>query len=413
MHILFLNVYFYPEIIAFTHLENDLIKGLVAAGHEIEILCPLPTRGLDEFLIKKYKFKKEEILYEGSVHVRRFWAPQEKKGLISRALRYIWCNFREYSIARKYKNIDMVFSVSTPPTQGYLAGKISKKLKCPSIYSLQDIFPDSLVTTGITKKGSLIWKIGSLIEKKTYGLNDKIIVISDNFKNNLRNKGIDLKKIELISNWIDIDKIRPITRAKNRLIKELGIDSNSYIIVYAGNFGISQGVEVIIEAAKILKNNREIVFVLFGSGSEYERIKKDIEFEKLNNIIIKPLLPQERVSEVYSLGDVALIVCKPGVGSSGLPSKVWSIMACNIPIISSFDLDSELVDTITKVEAGVCVEPGKPELLATAIENSYFENLLGNSTKVQTRDYVNNNASSSICVEKYVKLFEKISINLQ
>jgi len=243
MRILFLDAYFEPEQIAFTHLENDLIEGLVNAGHEVEIVCPTPTRSVSAEIVRDYKNKKQESLYNGHVHVTRFSAPQEGKKPIVRALRYFWCNLRTYQIGKKIKNIDCVFANSTPPTQGWIAGKVAKKLKVPFVYSLQDIFPDSLVTTGLTKRNSLLWKIGRNLENATYRNCNKIIVISESMKENLIQKGVQKNKLQVISNWIDLDAIHPIPKEDNLLFDEFGISRDKFVVVYAGNFGAAQGAE--------------------------------------------------------------------------------------------------------------------------------------------------------------------------
>lgn len=126
MKILFINAYFKPEIIAFSHLEEDIIKGLIDDGNVIEIICPIPTRGIAADVYRKYKTIKTEKMYGGKVSVRRFWAPKETKNPLMRAFRYLWCNLREYQIGRNYKNINAIFAVSTPPTQGFLAGKLAQ-----------------------------------------------------------------------------------------------------------------------------------------------------------------------------------------------------------------------------------------------------------------------------------------------
>ena len=133
MRILFLDAYFEPEQIAFTHLEKDLLEGLVAAGHEIEVVCPTPTRGINKDIAEKYKKIKSESLYNNKVHVTRFFAPQEGKNPLIRAFRYLLCNLRTYQIGKKFKKIDAVFANSTPPTQGLIAGKIAKKLHVPFV----------------------------------------------------------------------------------------------------------------------------------------------------------------------------------------------------------------------------------------------------------------------------------------
>lgn len=401
MRILFVNAYFMPETIAFSHLEKDLIEGFVTAGHEIDVICPTPTRAVSDDIYKQYKAIKTEELYDGNVHVRRFSSPREGKNPLIRAFRYFWCSLREYQIGKKYKDIDVVFAVSTPPTQGLLAGKLSKKLKCPFIYSLQDIFPDSLVTTGLAKDNSLIWKIGRWIEQKTYGYAQRIIVISESCKRNLLEKGIPEEKLSLISNWVDIEAIQPVFREDNILIAEYSIDPNKFLVVYAGNFGAAQGADIILKAAEKLLNEPNIQFVIFGGGSEFESSVQYVKEYNLRNVMINPLLPQERVSEVYSLGDVALITCKPGVDGSGMPSKTWNIMACNTPIIASFDKDGDMAEILKASGAGVCVEAGNIDALA--------EEILSTSKKKHQefyfRTYVKENADKNGCVERYLKNF--------
>lgn len=397
MRVLFVNAYFTPETIAFSHLEKDLIEELVSAGYEIEVICPSPTRSVSDEVYEQYKTIKTEYLYGGKVHVRRFFAPREGKNPLVRAFRYFWCNLREYQIGKRYKNIDIVFAVSTPPTQGLLAGKLSKKLKVPFIYSLQDIFPDSLVTAGLTRKGSIIWKSGSWLERKTYEYAKHIIVISESCRKNLLHKGVSEDKLALISNWVDIERIKPVPRKENKLISELGIEPDKFLVVYAGNFGATQGADIILKTAERLIEELKIQFVIFGGGVEFKNAIQYVKEHNLSNVIINPLLPQDRVSEVYSLGDVALITCKPGVGNSGMPSKTWNIMACNTPIIASFDVDSDMAEILEDSGAGTCVEAGSIEALAQEI----IRMSQGKIQKCNLREYVQNHADRKLCTSKY------------
>lgn len=397
MKILFLNPYFLPENIAFTHLEQDLIQGILAKGHTIEVLCPVPTRGISAETAKKYKNRKQETMFDGKVTVTRFWAPQEGRNPLIRAFRYFWCNLRHYQLGKKQKGVDVVFAPSTPPTQGWIAGKVARKLHCPFVYNLQDIFPDSLVTTGLAKKDSLLWKIGRKVENATYKGANRIILISQAMKRNVLAKGLEEEKIEVVSNWVDTDAVQPVAKEENKLFEEFGIDRSKFTVVYAGNFGAAQGAGVVLEAAKQLP---EVQFVIYGGGAEFSAARE--KAESMPNVIINGLLPQNRVPEVYSLGDVALITCKKGVGNSGLPSKTWSIMACGTPIVAAFDTDSVLAEILQESKAGICVEPEDPEALAKAIRQ------MVENTAAYTggRDYVNQNASRDLCVEKYIQVLE-------
>lgn len=407
MNILFLDAYYEPETIAYTHLEKDLIEGLIADGHKIRIICPTPTRGISDEVREQYRKIKSESKYDGAVIVERFWAPQEGKNPLIRAFRYFWCNLRTYQKAIKQRNIDVVFSNSTPPTQGALSGLVAKKLsrksnkKVPFVFNLQDIFPDSLVNTNLTRKGSILWKIGRKLENFTYKHADKIILISQGFKHNVLAKNVPEEKIEVISNWIDLDSVHPVERKDNRLISEFGLDPSKFIVVYAGNFGAAQGADIVLKAAKELLEKKDIQFVVFGGGPYFEDAKK--EAEGLENVYIHELMPQERISEIYSLGDVALITCKAGTGKAGMPSKTWSIMACNTPIIASFDTDSDLADVIRDSGAGWCVEPGDSAVLTRVIEAAYLEWNSGIHKPLNLREYVRLNASMEICVGRYIK----------
>ena len=398
MKILFLDAYFLPEKTAYTHLEQDLLSGLVAAGHSVQILCPMPTRGVDAAVAKQYRKRKHEEMFGGQVKVRRFWAPQEGKNVLIRALRYFWCNLRQYQLGLKYKNIDRIYAVSTPPTQGLLAGKLAKKLGCRFVYNLQDVFPDSLVFTGIAKKDSLPWKLGRIIEDKTYDMAEKIIVISRDHKENIMKKGVPEAKINLVPNWIDTEATYPVVKKDNRLYAQFGIDPEVFTVVYAGNLGAAQDGNLMLEAAVKLP---AVQFVIFGGGSEYEDIRK--KAEKLPNVTIHPLLSQDRVPEVYSLGDVALILGKKGIGSSGVPSKTWTIMACGTPIIAAVDTESELAQTICGAEAGICLEPGDPEALAAAITamQTQRERYAGG------RAYVCDHASKTTAIRRYLEVLER------
>lgn len=195
MHVLFLAAYYPPEKTADTHLEQDLIEGMAKRGWKVDIVCPTPTRGCSKEDIQRYKRIKKETQYDGKVIVHRFWAPQEKTKAVTRALRYLWCCIRQISIGKRINNIDAIYCNSTPPIQGLAAHAIKKKTGSAFIYSLQDLFPDSLVTAEIAKKESFPYKIGLKIERKTYNASNSIITLSESFKKIISGKGVEPKKI--------------------------------------------------------------------------------------------------------------------------------------------------------------------------------------------------------------------------
>lgn len=408
MNILKLPPYYYPEVISSSHLTKDLEEAYSQAGFNSIVFTPTPTRGISDAVYKEYKDITYEERYDGHIQVHRFPMFREGRNPIGRVIRYVLVHWKQYGKAVKEPDIAIISAGSTPPTQGMLSALVAKKLskkykrKVPFIYNLQDIFPDSLVSTELTKKGSLLWKIGRKIEDYTYQNADKIIVISEGFKRNILAKGVPKEKIEVISNWIDLNSVHPVSREENKLLSEFPIDPTKFLVVYAGNFGASQGADIILKAAEKLKGQPDIQFVIFGGGAYFEEAKRTAE--TLDNVFVHDLMPADRISEVYSLGDVALITCKPGTGNAGMPSKTWSIMACNTPIIASFDTDSDLADVIRDSKAGVCVEPGNVQELLDAIKAKYQLWKLGIKKGLNLREYVKENASKEKCVGRYIEV---------
>ncbi len=403
MRILFLDAYFEPEQVAFTHLENDLLEGLVEAGYEVEVVCPTPTRGVSVEVAKEYKNRKSETLHNGHVHVTRFSAPKEGKNALIRTLRYFWCNLCTYQIGKRVKNIDIVFSNSTPPTQGWIAGKVARKHKVPFIYSLQDIFPDSLVNAEMTKEGSLIWKVGRMIENETYKNATRIIAISEEFKDNLMKKSVEANKVVIIPNWIDTSEVYDVPRLENRIIKKYGLDPKKFYICYSGNIGYSQNMELLVGVAReISEVNNRIEFVIIGEGVAKENLKKMIENNQVSNVHLLPFQPYEDIAHVFSLGDVGLIISKPGIGRSSVPSKAWGIMAANRPIIASFD-EGELTRIIREVKCGYVSNANNQKDLVGIIEKSYNDRVCLNKLSENGRRYVTTIVNKNNCVESYLK----------
>ncbi len=403
MKILKLSPYCFPEQVSSSHLTNDLYEAYQRSGIETEIYCPTPTRGIDKETREKYKKIKYEERYDGTVKIHRFSMFREGRNPIMRAIRYILCNIIQYFKGCQAKNIDLIFGASTPPTQGLLCALVKKRLKVPFIYNLQDIFPDSLVNTGLTRKGSILWKIGRKIEDYTYRHADKIIVISDGFKKNIMAKGVPEEKIEVIPNWVDTSDVYPVERKDNIIFDRYNIDRNKFIISYCGNIGHTQNMDMLLDAAKELQDKLlQLLFVLIGEGAEKAHVEERIYKEHISNVMLLPFQPYEDIAHVFSLGDVGLIISKPGVATNSVPSKTWSYMAAAKPILASFDEDSDLCMLINRIGCGFVLAESK-ELFIKTIYNILKSNELMNIGK-RGIEYLKLNLNKTTCVNKYVEI---------
>ena len=408
MKVLLLKDYFYPEQCAGITLSLDLLDSLADSGHEAVVYTPLPSRGMDSLQVAEYRKKKMETRCSGKVVVHRYWLPREGSSVVGRALRYFLQN--AIQVIKAFRaDYDLLFIGSTPPTMG-LVGAICKKLSGrPMVFNVQDVFPDSLVTTGLAKDDGIAWKIGTWVSKVGYNNADKIVTISEGMKKTLLGKGVDSSKVAVIPNWVDTDIVGRVERDDNYLFDELRLSRSGFYVTYAGNIGLAQGCNVIIEAAKMLGSISDITFVVFGGGALASQFQSAIDDAGLSNIVFTSLRPSSEISHVYSMGDVSLITCKAGVGGSGLPSKTISIMACESMPIACFDEDSQLSSLIRTASLGFAVEPENPQMLASAILEAYSNRKETASRGKKCRRYVLDHYSKESCTASYVRLFEEIT----
>ncbi|MCK1215801.1 glycosyltransferase family 4 protein [Streptococcus uberis] len=408
MKVLIFSAYYEPEITASLYITKNLFEDIAKSGCEVSLYVPIPTRGVDDEIRKIYSTtKKEESLISDRLKIHRISLPREGKGAIGRALRYLLMN--ALFVFKSFKeNPDVIFVQSTPPTQGAMAILIKKMKKVPFVYNLQDVFPDSLVGAGITSNSSLLYKVGKVIENYTYKNSDNIIVISEDMKNNLLNKNVPESKISVISNWINSDQIKPIVKKDNYLFDKFKISRDKFTVVYAGNLGYAQNIEVILEAAKKLQDNPDIQFVIFGNGNQEDNYKDMAKEMHLSNVVFFPLQPYSEVSYVYSLGDVSILPCKKGFGGSAMPSKTWSILATGTPIIASFDTGTQIQSIIEKNELGLFGEADDVDILANNILDLYFNSEFRKKSSINARKYIENNVSREKCTSEYIKVIHQV-----
>lgn len=409
MKILMLKAYYPPETAASLYLTEDMVHTLSEQGYTVKIFTPTPCRGLDAVQRKLYKTQKKiETVDGGLVIIHRFGMFAEPKHALLRAVRYTFCIMAQLWHAALEKDVDVLFLASTPPINGLLMAVLHRFKKYKIVYNLQDVFPDSLVHTGMTREGSLLWKIGRWVENITYRAADKIIVISEGFKQNILAKGVPEEKIAVIPNWVDEKHVVHIDRADNPLFDKYGLDRDKFYICYSGNIGHTQNMEMLTETAKRLENNENIGFIIIGDGAFKPKLEEIIAQKGLKNIALLPFQDYADISQVFSLGDVGLIISKKGVGINSVPSKTWSIMSAERPVLASFDEDSELCRIITETGCGICVPPDNAVALKDAILQLYEDREANIAMGKNGRQYILQHLTKETGTQKYINVLENM-----
>ncbi len=419
MRILQLTGYFYPEKAASIYLEENRFQAFADAGFDMVVYGPTPTRGITEEEYQEYRKRTFEKMYDEKLEVHRFKMFREGKNPLMRVLRYFLVSMLQFYYGVRAKNVDMIYVASTPPTQGALAALVKKFKHKPFIYNLQDIFPDSLVGTGLAKKGGLLWKIGRVIENFTYRNADKIIVISEDFKRNIMAKGVPEEKIVVVYNWVDEEAVLDVPRAENNLFDKYGLDRSKFYVTYNGNIGLTQNMDMLLEVAKELQqscgsNNpadgsKDIHFVLVGEGAYKAEVVKQIKEQGITNVTLLPFQPYEDISHVFSLGDVSLVISKPGVGANSVPSKTWSIMSASRPVLANFD-ENELKTIIENNHCGIFSKAGDKKAFKEAILKLYHNPELCKKYGRNGRQFVMENLTKEVGTRKYVEVIKQFAV---
>lgn len=409
MNILAPYAYFAPEQAASSYLWKNLHEDFAKDGMYCYVYTPMPCRGISEKVRKEYKEKKVMVLYDGKLTIRRFRLWDEPNSTLWRFVRYFaQCGWQYFNLAfAKTRSWDVIFAASTPPIIGATCALIKKRQHIPFVYNLQDIFPDSLLGTNITQSKGILWKIGRKLENFTYLNADKIIVISEDFKKNIMLKGVPEEKIVVAYNWVDQNAVVNINRKDNKLIKRYGLDPDKFYVTYCGNIGLTQNMELLIEIAESLADRTDIQFVLVGEGAYLEQLKKAIAERSIMNITLLPFQPYEDISHVFSLGDVGIIISKPGVGSNSVPSKTWSIMSASRPVLANFD-ENEIKNILTDNNCGIFTMAGDKKAFKNAILK-FYENIeeaieMGKNG----RKFIMDNLTREVGTQKYIDVLKSV-----
>ena len=399
--------YFAPEQAASSYLWQNLHEDFAKVGMDCVVYVPTPTRGISLDVRKEYKQKYAiEQKYNERLTIVRFSLYGEGKNPLMRALRYfLSCGiqFSKCMWGKNARNCNVIFLASTPPILGIVGSFVKKFRRIPFVYNLQDIFPDSLVGTSLAKKGSLLWKIGRVIENFTYKHADKIIVISEDFKRNIMAKGVPEDKIVVVYNWVDQNAVVNVDRSENKLIAKYGIDPSKF-----GNIGLTQNMDMLLDVMKELKDSHpEIGLILVGEGAYKKQVEEIVKRDSLSNVIMLPFQPYEDISHVFSLGDVGLIISKPGVGANSVPSKTWSIMSASRPVLANFD-ENEIKSILSDNSCGIFTKAGDKDAFKNSIIKLYENRDLCKEYGRNGREFVMQNLTREVGTQKYVDVIKSV-----
>ena len=397
MKILFFSHYFPPEVNAPASRTYEHCKLWAEAGNDITVITCNPNCPSGK-IYDGYKNKLIQKEVIDGIKVIRLWtflAPN--KGTNRRML-----NYMSYLIVTTIyttlfmRKIDVLIATSPQFLCGW-AGVLCHWIRRWSfILEIRDIWPESILSVDIYKKSFFI-KCMEWLEPKMYRAADHIVAVGEGYKRKIMEKGIDASKISVITNGINIDNFFRVENVD--AIKRKYNSEKSFICSYVGTIGLAHGLEVIIKAAEILKENgyKQFKFWIVGDGANKSSLESMAKDKKLDNVVFTGMLPKKNIPEILSATDCLLIHLKgKELFSTVIPSKIFEAMAMNKPIIMGVKGDSR--DIVMEANAGIEMEPDNPTSLVQCLVKLYETGEMPDS-----REYVDKIFSRKNLADKMLK----------
>lgn len=403
MNLVVLTPHFAPDVAPTGNVITRIVEELVERGNRIEVITALPwyrghsvEEGWGGRLVRH-----EDTSWGHIVRIHPF--PTTDKRQIARRLA-AFAGFSALATALGRKGeADGVLAVSPPLTLGLAGLAVARARRAPFVFNVQDIFPDIAIELGVLAN-PLAVKAASRAERYCYEHASAITVLADDLHDNVAAKTSDPSKVHVIPNFVDTEWIRPLSRENDyRTRFEL---QGKTVVMYAGNVGLSQSLDIVIEAAAALAYEPDVVFVVNGQGAKRDEIRQ--QARGLTNVVFVDMQPHETLPEVLAAADIHLVPLRKGLARSSVPSKTYSILAAGRPLIASVDLGSEVARIVEASGAGLAVPPDDAEALTKAIRRLLDAPEETHSMGEAGRRFVERHVSPTAVASEYEELFASL-----
>ncbi len=368
MKIAILGSNFYPELIGISVYTTEMSEHLRKARHEVTVFTAFPYYPQWD-IPQQYKGKLFATEEHNGVLIRRSYIYVPKQvTTISRIIHELSFIVSSCINILFSKKPDFLIIVSPPLALGLVGCIVNILRRIPFIFHIQDLQPDAAVELGMVKNWGLI-RILYKMEKFIYANANKISTISNKMGEKVIAKGVHNARIILFPNWVDTEYFKPFPK-QNVFRIEHGL-KDKFIVLYSGNIGYKQGMDIILKTAKEASDIKDIIFVIVGDGAYKTEFFRKYKQLNLHNVLFLPLQPKEMLPYMLSAADVSLVLQKKQMTDIVMPSKLLGIMACGSPVIVGANLGSNLHGIISESGCGIIIKPEDSVQLLDAMMEIY------------------------------------------
>jgi glycosyltransferase involved in cell wall biosynthesis len=357
--VLFINRSYWPDAEATGQLLTELCEDL-SSHFDVHVVAGQPNSNPTN---EPFQARGAECRNDVTIHRVRH-TRFHKRSLAGRFLNQVTFFLAAFWAALVVPRPEIVIVETDPFFLAFLGTWLKVWHRCWCIVYLQDIYPDIAVALDKVREGVVTRLLRRLL-LANYRRADRVVVLSRDMREAILEQGISESHIETLPNWVDTSRVVPIKR-QNGFRAGLGIDEK-FVVMYSGNMGLSQSLDLVLEAADALRDRPEVEFLLVGDGVARHRLQEIARQRHLPNVRFLPYQPREELACSLSAADLHLVTVNPRAYRLLMPCKMYAILASGTPLAAIAPAESELSRTVVEQRVGLAVSPGDVAGLTGAI----------------------------------------------
>jgi glycosyltransferase involved in cell wall biosynthesis len=358
VRIIILNQFFYPDHSATSQLMTDLAESLLRQGVEVTALSGRGRYNGGEKLQKREVYK--------CVKIERAWATSfGKKSSLRRV-----CDYLSFYLGASWKLLrlpkhDIVMALTTPPLIGLIAVFVGRLRGMQVVALVQDLYPDVAISLGSLRKRSPATRFLDYLSRLTLRRSDRIVVLGECMRERVVAKIGEsaASRVDVIHNWADGADVKPLNGEENSFSAEQNLE-DKFVLLFSGNLGRINEFSTVLNAALLLRDRTDIVFLFIGEGAKASEIENFSQAHSLENIRMLPYQPRETLRYSLAAGNASLVTLAEGLAGLSVPSKTYGILAAGRPIIFVGDIQSSTARIVQDNNCGAIVSSGDSAHLA-------------------------------------------------
>ncbi len=408
--LVFLNRCYWPDTEATGQLLTDLCESL-SGQFDVHVVCGQPNSPADGV-----EYVGSGIEQRGGVTVHRLTHSQFAKRVpAGRLLNLVSFTRAASKYLRKTPlAADCIVSETDPFLLPIVAAKYAQRCQAKLVCYLQDIYPDVAEAIGKAKDGILTRGIRHKL-RAAYDQSDQVIVLGDCMRERLLSPpwSIAPSKMQVIPNWADCDAIKPIPRDESQFIRKHDL-LDKFVVMHSGNMGLTQRLDVLLDAGKDPSWPSNAVIALVGAGASQSDLERKASEIPSGRVRFFPYQPREQLADSLSAADLHVVSMHEAISGCLCPSKLYGILAAGRPVLAIASPTTDLCRIVREYELGSTCDPGDSHAIARAVANFVAERQTGLDAGTKARELAVQLYDRPVVIQQFQQLFHRLcSVNPQ